>query len=433
MEEFSAELCGLAAPWAQEAPANATELYDLRLVPVSEHHIDAIFQAFQNDPKMREGLGLRSEYTRMNAEEFACRISPSMWAEDSPSWAIETRPHLAASGTNDGSEATDPVTADPAGTTADPVTTDPTATIPATSNQDDGAGEAASAWTFAGTLGLHKRSKNYMEVGFWVTASARGKGVATWATRLALQVAFETLGAVRVTHLARVGNWSSLRVARACGFVYEGIERELDPAPGTVAAASQDSEPVEPTVIHLWQSAILLTDYQEMGGKWPVGEARDMAAIDGSRPQSLVAEFHNTYEMPDRVRDAQPTSLDYSRLQMRMSLIAEEVGELFQAVYGGDALASIQKLLAEIPDQGSRDVVEAADALGDLVYVVYGMALESGIDLDAVLAEIHRSNLSKLMPDGTVRRREDGKVLKGPNFSPPDIARVLQSRLNEDI
>ena len=70
-------------------------------------------------------------------------------------------------------------------------------------------------------------------------------------------------------------------------------------------------------------------------------------------------------------------------------------------------------------------MVEAADALADLVYVVYGMAIESGIDLDRVLAEVQASNLSKLMPDGTVRLRGDGKVLKGPGFFPPDVRRAL--------
>jgi len=76
-------------------------------------------------------------------------------------------------------------------------------------------------------------------------------------------------------------------------------------------------------------------------------------------------------------------------------------------------------------DEGERDVIEAADALADLVYVVYGMAIESGMNLDSVLAEVQASNLSKLMPDGSVKLREDGKVLKGPNFFQPNIARGL--------
>ncbi len=155
--------------------------------------------------------------------------------------------------------------------------------------------------------------------------------------------------------------------------------------------------------------------------------------IDGSRPQALVQEFHTTYDMPDRLRDKQSTTLNYERLGMRLSLIAEEVAELFQAVYGGVAEQSIREFLSQLPDHQERNLVETADALGDLVYVIYGMALESGIDLDAVLAEIHHSNLSKLMPDGSVKRREDGKILKGPNFSPPNIAAVLEQRQHDEL
>ena len=73
-------------------------------------------------------------------------------------------------------------------------------------------------------------------------------------------------------------------------------------------------------------------------------------------------------------------------------------------------------------DDGERDTAAAADALADLVYVVYGMALETGIDLAAVLAEVQRSNMSKLGPDGRPVYREDGKVLKSPGYIPPNVA-----------
>lgn len=56
---------------------------------------------------------------------------------------------------------------------------------------------------------------------------------------------------------------------------------------------------------------------------------------------------------------------------------------------------------------------------------VCGIAVNLGIPLNAVFTEVHRSNLSKLMPDGTVLRREDNKILKGPNYSPPDVASIL--------
>ena len=67
----------------------------------------------------------------------------------------------------------------------------------------------------------------------------------------------------------------------------------------------------------------------------------------------------------------------------------------------------------------------AQGALGDIVYVVYGMALELGIPLAEVLAEIQASNLSKLGSDGKPVYREDGKVLKGPDYFPPDIPKAL--------
>ena len=124
-------------------------------------------------------------------------------------------------------------------------------------------------------------------------------------------------------------------------------------------------------------------------------------------PMELVLQFHHTYSVP--IRPFSDPTLDYERMNMRMSLIAEEFAELMGAVYGLRA----------------RAIIEAADALADLVYVVYGMAIESGMNLDSVLAEVQASNLSKLMPDGSVKLREDGKVLKGPNFFQPNIARGL--------
>ena len=69
--------------------------------------------------------------------------------------------------------------------------------------------------------------------------------------------------------------------------------------------------------------------------------------------------------------------------------------------------------------------METADALAELIYVIYGMALEMGIDLAKVLAEVQRSNMSKLGEDGKPIYREDGKVLKGPGYFRPDVAGVL--------
>lgn len=129
-------------------------------------------------------------------------------------------------------------------------------------------------------------------------------------------------------------------------------------------------------------------------------------------PMHLVIEFHKTYEhhIQPFTRPKIPTD---SRFRgMRLDLIKEELSELEKAEF-------------------FDNLVEVADALGDLVYVIYGMALAYGIDLDKVLEEIHRSNMTKLGEDGKVIKREDGKVLKGPNYQKPDIAKVLGLKIKE--
>lgn len=122
-------------------------------------------------------------------------------------------------------------------------------------------------------------------------------------------------------------------------------------------------------------------------------------------PANLVREFHEAFGVP--VHDTKTPDLVQDRVALRWSLIDEEATELHTAIFQ------------------DGDIVETADALADLVYVIYGAALEFGIDLDAVLAEVHRSNMSKLDTDGKPIYREDGKVLKSSHFVLPDIKRVL--------
>lgn len=125
----------------------------------------------------------------------------------------------------------------------------------------------------------------------------------------------------------------------------------------------------------------------------------------GGSAAEQVAEFHRGYELPLR---ALPTSdIGADQVALRQSLIEEEVAEL--------AAAARQD-----------DIVGVADALADIVYVAYGTAHVYGIDLDAVLAEVHSSNMTKLGADGRPVRRSDGKVLKGPDYRPPDVAGVLE-------
>ncbi|QJC21819.1 nucleoside triphosphate pyrophosphohydrolase family protein [Arcanobacterium buesumense] len=145
---------------------------------------------------------------------------------------------------------------------------------------------------------------------------------------------------------------------------------------------------------------------------------------DSNRPEDLVRQFHETYNLPI-VNDA--PNANRERIHMRLALIAEEFSELVGAVYGAQSRSMIEDAWqsAQKADDGNRDTIEVADALGDLIYVIYGMALELGIPLSKVLAEIQASNLSKLGADGKPIYRADGKVLKGPGYFPPNIAHAL--------
>jgi predicted HAD superfamily Cof-like phosphohydrolase len=117
----------------------------------------------------------------------------------------------------------------------------------------------------------------------------------------------------------------------------------------------------------------------------------------------MVMEFHEALGHP--VADS-PTLIHENRKDLRIALIKEELEELIAAVE-------------------DNDLVAIADALGDLEYVVNGAALEYGINLPGVVREIHRSNMTKLGPEGKPIYREDGKILKGEGYEPPDIEAVL--------
>lgn len=119
----------------------------------------------------------------------------------------------------------------------------------------------------------------------------------------------------------------------------------------------------------------------------------------------MVKEFADTYNVYQGYHPHIPST---AIVNLRLSLIREELDELE---------AGIEEV----------NIVEIADALGDLLYVVAGAALAFGIPLQRVTEEIHRSNMSKLGLDGKPVLRDDGKVLKGPNFTLPDIKSILES------
>lgn len=131
--------------------------------------------------------------------------------------------------------------------------------------------------------------------------------------------------------------------------------------------------------------------------KWAEVNFKDMTNFD------RVKQFMTTFGQEVK---SSPEFPDEKTVDLRLELIREEFNELQDAI-------------------DASDIVEVADALTDLLYVIYGAGAAFGIDLDACYEEVHDSNMSKLMPDGTVLRREDGKVQKGPNYFQPDLKKVL--------
>ena len=92
--------------------------------------------------------------------------------------------------------------------------------------------------------------------------------------------------------------------------------------------------------------------------------------------------------------------------KLRIDLIKEELEELTEAM-------------------NNKDLLEVADALTDILYVTYGAGHAFGLDLDKCFEEVQSSNMSKLGEDGKPIYREDGKVMKGPNYSEPDLKNTL--------
>lgn len=120
------------------------------------------------------------------------------------------------------------------------------------------------------------------------------------------------------------------------------------------------------------------------------------------RAQPLVRQFHHAFGLP---RPDQPILPTAELAELRSRLPTEETSEAVEA-FGRDDLAQI------------------AQELADVAYVTYGAAVTTGIDLDEVVAAVHRANMSKLGIDGRPVII-DGKVTKGPGYHPPDMAGLL--------
>ncbi len=124
----------------------------------------------------------------------------------------------------------------------------------------------------------------------------------------------------------------------------------------------------------------------------------------------MVKKFHEKFglHVNDGPIDFSLESDEGMRLfELREELHNEEMNELNSAMDKEDSL------------------VEVADAICDLIYVLCGTAVSFGIPLDECFAEVQRSNMSKLDDNGNPIVRDDGKILKGPNYSPPDLRSII--------
>jgi acetyltransferase family protein len=313
------------------------------------------------DPAIQKWTTVPAPYTRESAESFIEDVVVPSWEETSPTWAIRF--------------------------------------------SQDGP--------LIGTIALTGKDGT-AELGFWLSAAHRGAGLVSEAAARVIDFGFQEMGLASILWRCEIvdgePNWPSARVAWKCGFTFEGRVRRMIANKGEAHDALVAS--------------ILPEDSREPKGPWFGPDRRHPAFADPRDPEALVRQFHETYGLP-LVADG--PEADRERIHMRMALVAEEFGELVGAVYGERARGIVDGAFARAADADERvrDTVGVADALGDIVYVVYGMALELGIPLAEVLAEIQASNLSKLGSDGKPVYREDGKVLKGPDYFPPDIPKAL--------
>lgn len=120
-----------------------------------------------------------------------------------------------------------------------------------------------------------------------------------------------------------------------------------------------------------------------------------------------VKLFHTSFGLG--VSDEMKACLGEQKNMLRFNLMKEENEEYLEAVQ-------------------NNDLVEIADALGDMLYILCGTILEHGLQhkIEEVFDEIQRSNMSKLGEDGQPIYREDGKVMKGPNYFKPNFEEILK-------
>ena len=154
--------------------------------------------------------------------------------------------------------------------------------------------------------------------------------------------------------------------------------------------------------------------------------------------QPLVALFMTTFGQWDGKSSlSHPKPADEKELalyKLRLKLCVEETFELFEAMLTSDAYAPFKDLLNIIDakidaltmDNMDIDPVGVYDSLVDQDYVNIGLANYLNLDMEAGFDEVQRSNMSKLGIDGLPVYREDGKVLKGPDYFAPNLKKVYE-------
>jgi predicted HAD superfamily Cof-like phosphohydrolase len=118
-----------------------------------------------------------------------------------------------------------------------------------------------------------------------------------------------------------------------------------------------------------------------------------------------LLEFNQAFEIP---KLEHPGLSDSDLIELRIKLLTEEVQEYADAARAGD-------------------MVEILDALADIGYILAGTIINHGMQdiYDDAFAEVHRSNMAKLV-DGKVHRRDDGKVMKPEGWQPPNLSQFLE-------
>lgn len=122
--------------------------------------------------------------------------------------------------------------------------------------------------------------------------------------------------------------------------------------------------------------------------------------------QNKVREFHEACGLKTVHSPAFP---GIRTCRLRAALIEEELSELEDAFETGDLVA-------------------VSDALGDLLYVVYGCAEVFGIDMEPIFSEIHRSNMTKIGPQGVIKA-DNGKILKPVGYTPPNLKKIIAEQI----